>query len=186
MSSYVYNTACIYVHSIGSKYIYRNKRRSPIRVCQTVHFVSLHLFISTPLSCRHHEPLEPCNPPVQVQPQAPRAATWCDISATELVVAIDADSAGCLSCLSCLAPGHPCHPFRETDGVVEGSLPKKIHSKASLCIFQKMEKKTPCFYVLYVLSVLSFGKDRWHRCYSEDCSMKLKESPNRSRTAAQA
>ena len=109
-------------------------------------FTSFHFIFSSHPSILptqgHHEPLEPCNPPVQVQPQAPRGATvrHFDISATELVVAIDADSAGCLSCLSCLAPGHPCHPFREADGVVEGSLPKKIHSKASLCIFQKMKK----------------------------------------------
>lgn len=110
-------------------------------------FTSFHFIFSSHPSILPTHGLQgpPCNPPVQVQPQAPRAATWCD------TVAIDADSAGCLSCL---APGHPCHPFREADGVVEGSLPKKIHSKASLCIFQKMEKNSMFLRPLRPLSPL--------------------------------
>ena len=82
------------------------------------------------------------------RPLAVRHGATFDISADW---AIDA---GCLSCLSCLAPGHPCHPFREADGVVEGSLPKKIHSKASLCIFQKMEKNSMFLRPLCPLSPL--------------------------------
>ena len=106
--------------------------------CETVHFVSLHLFIfsSNPSILPTHGHHEPCNPPVQVQPQAPRGATVRHGATFDIRR---------FSCLSCLAPGHPCHPFREADGVVEGSLPKKIHSKASLCIFQKMEKKLHVF-----------------------------------------
>ena len=172
MSSYVYNTACIYVHSIGSKYIeIKDAKSYPCLSNSSLRFrISQKIFSSHPsilpqMKGTHNEPsTSPWSLVIRRSRSSHRPLRRCDTvrhgatfrSGSWLLAIWCRFRSGCdNSCLSCLAPGHPCHPFRETDGVVEGSLAKRNPFKKHLYAYSKKWKHSMFLRPLRPLSPLS-------------------------------